>query len=864
MKLKLTIPLAVALAWCSCNRGSDSGSGSAVAAAMTILGGADQLGVAGKELPQPLRVRVTDAGGHPVAGELVTFHVTSGGGSVFSGAGLTGADGVVQERWTLGTRTADLQQLEARAVDSATGAREVFAVFTATPLPDAPASLQVVSGDGQRALVGATLSRPCTVALADQYANTVPGQTVDWAVQTGGGQVPAPSTTTDTSGRASTSWTMGNGAGPQSLRASVAGLSATFQAVAVPSGPATLSIVSGDGQAAPPGTKVALAPTVSVRDQLGGPVPGVPVKFAVTAGGGSIENPSVQTDSAGRASCGAWTMGAAKGLDSISATADGLSPVSFTAKALNTSADVAVMMIDPSPMQVVGEAVTVAAAVSSTYQITSVQAQAGGASVNLLFGPYGPSGSNAWSGTLLLAGQPRGDVDIVVTATDARSDVTDAMIRVLLDRMPVVDVTMPVDGALARPRLDVGVNCTDDDPAGCASLTVSVNGAILASGRSSISQQVDLSAHEGQRVSLLVTGVDSIGQQSRVSLAVYVESSAHLALKAQVGGPVWDVSDSRILFVDNAGGQPVLKIRDTAASTIQTVDVNNAVGSSNAYGYLTRSGAIYVHGAALDAPSPGCSLYEWRNGTTTNLAGLNSCVSLKVAGDYALYSAQNASTDPIALTLRDLIGGTSASISTAAGNWRNDVGSNGDIAYWTNGSSNAAPGYNIHRVRSGVDVQLTNDAVSTLWNTWAITDGVNIVYQKSTPCCVGQSYRIATHDGTKETLLTAASTNAPFPGTSYAAAGGFVAYASEDASKSLQVWRHGPAGEEQLTLFGTSSAIDSIGPDGTVLLSQMGGRRYVAAPGQALEEIGSSLGRVLYRDRRFVVVLGISVLQVVP
>ena len=96
---------------------------------MSVVSGDGQQGVPGSELPDPLVARVEDARGRPVAGQIVNFRVVSGGGSVFAGAAISNRSGLVQERWTLGF--SDVQRVEARAVDPATGAPLTFAVFTA-------------------------------------------------------------------------------------------------------------------------------------------------------------------------------------------------------------------------------------------------------------------------------------------------------------------------------------------------------------------------------------------------------------------------------------------------------------------------------------------------------------------------------------------------------------------------------------------------------------------------------------------------------------------------------------------------------------------------------------------------------------
>src|SRR2546428_5166564 len=103
---------------------------------LSVISGNNQSGPPGTELPDPLVARVDDSRGHAVKGQIVNFVVVSGGGSVFAGASITGADGIVQERWTLGF--SGPQQVEARAIDNATGAKLTFAIFTATLTDVAP------------------------------------------------------------------------------------------------------------------------------------------------------------------------------------------------------------------------------------------------------------------------------------------------------------------------------------------------------------------------------------------------------------------------------------------------------------------------------------------------------------------------------------------------------------------------------------------------------------------------------------------------------------------------------------------------------------------------------------------------------
>jgi hypothetical protein len=79
------------------------------------------------------------------------------------------------------------------------------------------------------------------------------------------------------------------------------------------------------------GTAVTPAPSVIVRDANGNAMAGVPVTFAVTAGGGSATGTSAVTNSSGVATVAAWTLGTTSGTNTLSASAGNLTPVVFTA-----------------------------------------------------------------------------------------------------------------------------------------------------------------------------------------------------------------------------------------------------------------------------------------------------------------------------------------------------------------------------------------------------------------------------------------------------------------------------------------------------------------------------------------------------
>src|SRR5688500_1064306 len=144
-------------------------------ASMQIVSGDEQHGVVGERLPEPLVVQVLDDEGQPVAGQIVNWHVTAGGGSVFAGAALTNAEGLAFEYWTIGTSVQQENVLEVRAVDPDTREPIVYATFTARGLPGAPAQIVKAVNVPNQGTVGQVRSPPPTGRGVDAYGKRGPG-----------------------------------------------------------------------------------------------------------------------------------------------------------------------------------------------------------------------------------------------------------------------------------------------------------------------------------------------------------------------------------------------------------------------------------------------------------------------------------------------------------------------------------------------------------------------------------------------------------------------------------------------------------------------------------------------------------------
>jgi len=280
-----------------------------------FVSGAVQLGVSlrlegpGKEVP---RVTTTDSLGH----------------YVFEGL----ADGVFSITPSAEGFAFTPPRRDDVTVDHADVGGQDFTAARTTPGTVSPTAsvIRYVSGDLQSGVVGAALSRPLVVKVADSNGDPVINHAVWWTSD--GGTVPAKSSTDD-AGHASVIATLGPAVGTITFQATAAGLSGApvlFTATGT-SGPAAgLARVSGDGQQATYDSTLPQPLVVQVTDASGAPASGVAVTWAAL-GGGRFSSVSMTTDELGQASATA-TLGPSPGRYTFEASVDGLagSPVSFS------------------------------------------------------------------------------------------------------------------------------------------------------------------------------------------------------------------------------------------------------------------------------------------------------------------------------------------------------------------------------------------------------------------------------------------------------------------------------------------------------------------------------------------------------
>ena len=206
--------------------GKDSGTNNQPAAptptTLVVVSGNNQTGTVNQTLAAAILVQVNDQSGNPMANVAVGFVVTLGGGQVAAASVSTGGGGTASTTWTLGTTSGASHRVTA----TVTSAPSLTGTFDATGTADAPTALTASSPTSQTGPKGGTLPSPIVVTLEDQFANGVPGETVDFVAAVGNGSVNPTMVVTDANGQASTTWTLEDALGLQTLDVQISALPA--------------------------------------------------------------------------------------------------------------------------------------------------------------------------------------------------------------------------------------------------------------------------------------------------------------------------------------------------------------------------------------------------------------------------------------------------------------------------------------------------------------------------------------------------------------------------------------------------------------------------------------------------------------
>jgi hypothetical protein len=322
-------------------------------------------------------------------------------------------------------------------------------------------------------------------------------------------------------------------------------------------------------------------------------------------------------------------------------------------------------------------------------------------------------------------------------------------------------------------------------------------------------------------------------------------------LVAQVPGRVYDADGARLLWRDDSGSAPVLKVRTLASGADQVVA--GPAGWRPAAGVLVAGGAVVVDSAASSF-----ELHEWVDGTRVALGPVRDWA---VDGGWLAWSTQTQVLRRSLATraTQGVAGVNELSFSTV------DVDASGNVA-WTDLS------------RLWLFRGTSNELVTTLIApsgrgsvSGALIDGGNVVYGIFDTVFDWTGIALL-HPGGHEFLAPpvhyiGGGTPGMSPGVHYDAGGGWVAFVRylDVTGTRAPVFRRSPSGDVQrLSGDDTVGRIDAVGADGSVVF-QVGSRRFVFTGG-TMSDVGAVAPgeRVVWRGGNFYLLAGGNVYELTP
>ena len=414
----------------------------------------------------------TDTGGTPITEYQYRYQEGSTADGTWTDTNSTATS------VTISNLTANTEYtFQVRAVNSVGNSAASSAETVSTDAETLVATTIVeVSGDSQSAVVSTALSDPFIVEVRDQNGDALSGVTVAFAVTAGGGTLSATSVTTNASGRAESTLTLGSTTGTNTVTATASGIATpitfTATATAVALVATNLVRISGNNQTATVSTELSDPFVVEVRDQDGDALSGVTVAFAVTAGGGTLSTASVTTGSNGRASS-TLTLGSTAGTNTVTATASSITtPVTFTATGTAVAPQLSISVTVPVTADL-GETVDISATVAGE---DSIEWKTTGGSIDDTSAADTEITVPSESGVIAVTGVAT-DVDgatesdtAYVTVGDPAANIYTPAVRIEMEGQDITSRWIRDDGisvgkSLAYPQLStflhkrVGVQC---------------------------------------------------------------------------------------------------------------------------------------------------------------------------------------------------------------------------------------------------------------------------------------------------------------------------------------------------------------------------------------------------------------------
>lgn len=288
-------------------------------------------GAAGQTLSKAFAVLLQDQYNNYCVGVPVQFTVTAGDGSFSRQDSIrvsSNSAGIASAVFTLGYTGAT--NIITASLPEQPGVAPL--TFQAVAGEGIPVSISALSGDAQVDTVQQTLAKPLVVQVLDEKSRPVLHYPVRYEIIRNNGRLNNTAVTvidsTDSDGKASVTWTLGDSAGTNNnvvrVNVPLTGAPIYFTASALPEAPTIMTILSGDNQSGYAGEELPQPLVVRVSDRLGNGREGQPVTFTVVTGSGTFAGAAtatVTTDAQGQAEVRFLASGKT-GLHQIKAEAD--------------------------------------------------------------------------------------------------------------------------------------------------------------------------------------------------------------------------------------------------------------------------------------------------------------------------------------------------------------------------------------------------------------------------------------------------------------------------------------------------------------------------------------------------------------
>lgn len=520
---------------------------------------------------------------------------------------------------------------------------------------------------------------------------------------------------------------------------------------------------------------------------------------------------------------------------------------------------ISLTILEPSHNELLSDELRVAVSVESLIDIASLTASVSDDSVPLDYHYRAYCKINnpddcepGYAGRLSLADLPTGNHVVTVTAVDALGGSISKQRVIALDKKPVLTIAKPIDPTTVTRHLAMNVSCSDDvSDCRITVATLEKPYQLLASAVGSLTESLNLSAFDGQEVTLLIEGEDRAGHVASATKKIFVEASDALDRVKDFKHPITEFDGQRALIHISGSNGDSLEVHDIASNTFTTVEVPPGVIVSSSY--LTPTGVIY-QATPMNAEEPQTPrVYDWNKQILHDLGASRS--SLSVAGDYAMFRSDS-------LWRRQFSTETTVAISTDYNYpYGFALAENGVFAYFA-----VLPmGYDfdvsiIVKHDTGIETVLAKTRADLGDLDHVLTDGSGFVYRKES----SKSFAILFHDGVNETRLTVPPTGHPDPVTDYQINDGWVAFTDVGGAvvESEHVWTRDPTGTiERRSFFSSDTYIDTLAADGELMVITSG-RRYLIDIMGEVTEVGSEFGTSIKIDGVWYVYIGRTLFKV--